>query len=245
MQSIKTKSMITLFIISLFFILLLHTNCTLSNVNPVYAAEKTKVGEDKNAKKSKKFDEKEIVEWVYGQKDAPLEIITYISMSCYACRTMYESIIPKIQEDYVQDGLAMLKIRYISTEVTSFEAEILAHCMKISKYQKTKERRDPNKPMDMIFKSAKQWYGKSNNRQLMFDTLSTSGYNRSEMELCLEDKQMTDQVLKSRLYTAKNMQILATPTMIVNGKHYQGLHSYDWVDKTLKEALRNAEVTKK
>ena len=211
------------FIISLFVLTILFNNS-------LSYASSDKINQNN---KNNKLAEHNLVEWVYGENTAPVNIIAYMSMSCQACKIMYNSVLPKVVEEYAMKGKVKLQLRFIANEVTSFESEATAFCLSTSKFQTTREKRDPNKAIDILFKSSTQWYHKSNNRQIIKDILSNNGYSKKEIEMCLDDKQIIDQILQSRLYAAKNLQILATPTIIINEQSFQGLRSYEWLKEKI------------
>ena len=61
--------------------------------------------------------------------------------------------------------------------------------------------------------------------------------NEKQLNKCLEDEKIQEQILNERIDAHKNYKISSTPTIFINEKKYEGEHDFKSLKKTLNKLL--------
>lgn len=61
--------------------------------------------------------------------------------------------------------------------------------------------------------------------------------NDDKIKTCLENENLEDQILESRINGSKKYSIQSTPTILINDKIYDGKHNYEDLKKEIKKNL--------
>ena len=63
------------------------------------------------------------------------------------------------------------------------------------------------------------------------------GLNNDNINNCLVDKNLEDQILEIRINASKNYSIQSTPTIFINDKKYNGNNDYDKFKREIEKLL--------
>ena len=69
-----------------------------------------------------------------------------------------------------------------------------------------------------------------------------SGLNNIQMEECLKNDSVQDQILNERIDAQKKYKIQSTPTIFINEKQYEDKHSYKLFKKSIEKILKKYEI---
>ena len=84
----------------LFFLILLVSAKSDSNVNPIFE----------------------------GNVDAKIQLIVYESLTCNHCANFHKNIYPDLKENFIDKGLVKIEFRNFPLDMAAFNASKIAHC---------------------------------------------------------------------------------------------------------------------
>ena len=67
--------------------------------------------------------------------------------------------------------------------------------------------------------------------------LANNGLDYADIESCIENDELGDMILETRLNAQSKLKINSTPTFVINGEIYSGALSYSQIEKIIKENL--------
>ncbi len=162
---------------------------------------------------------------VFGDPSSPVTIVEYLSMSCPMCKSAYDDLLPKIFIKYVNTGKVKVIFRHYPMKANDLKASAAALCV-------SPEQR--KKMLDVLFATQKNWSVESSNKsETLEHLLRLGGISGDQAKRCLEDKELEEQLIKTREQAQNEMKVDAVPAFIINGKLYSGLISIETVDKAL------------
>ena len=170
-----------------------------------------------------------------GKESAQVTIIEYFSMTCHHCSKFHNEVLPKIEEEFVEKGLVKFVFRDFPLDPLALEAAKIPHCYK----------NDFRKVQNMLLHDQKKWIanalsmdeyvniGMSNMKTL----LANNGLDYADIESCIENDELGDMILETRLDAQSKFKINSTPTLVINGEIYSGALPYSQIEKIIKENL--------
>ncbi len=170
-------------------------------------------------------------EKIMGDKDAPVTIIEYASMTCPHCANFHLNTLPDIKKNYIDTGKAKLVLREfpVSTrDMRSIAAFMLARCADEDKYF----------PMvDVLYQKQEQWSRAENPVPILLNIAKLAGFTQESFDACLKNQQVMDSVLKVRNKAADDYGVSGTPTFFINGKKHVGNASVEDFSKLIEAAM--------
>jgi protein-disulfide isomerase len=170
-----------------------------------------------------------------GNPNAKVTVVEYASVACPVCGHWYKEVWPAFKAKYIDTG----KIHYVfremlvgdSTEVTiAASGFLLARCAGRDRYFKV---------VDAVFKSQPDENGGPRTQPSLYDDpkgvltgiAKTFGFSEAQFNACISDTGALNALQTRVAANAKNGNVDATPTFVVNGKAldagYQPLTALD------------------
>tara|TARA_Y100001936_G_scaffold24102_1_gene21918 strand:- start:193 stop:771 length:579 start_codon:yes stop_codon:yes gene_type:complete len=167
----------------------------------------------------------EIKRIVVGNVDAKISIIAFESMTCSHCADFHKNVFPKLKEEFLDKGIAKIEFRHFPLDLAAFSASKVSQC-----------KNDGNiEILESLYANQQKWVKGSSieevNKNLQ-KFLKNEGFT-VDVDSCVNNKKIEDFVLNDRIDGAKNFNINATPTIIINNKKFEKPLNY----KNLKKAL--------
>ena len=148
-----------------------------------------------------------------GNKDAKIEIIVYESLTCGHCASFHADVYPGLKEEFINTGLAKIEFRHFPLDYAALQAAKLSQCQSNNSLHILK----------VLYSNQKKW-AKGSTKEEVNENLRnffvSEGIN-IDFKKCINDKKVEDFVINSRINGAKDYEINATPTMIINGKKFE------------------------
>lgn len=164
---------------------------------------------------------------VYGDPNAPVEIIEYASMTCPHCAGFSASILPKVKEKYIDTGKAKFIFRNMVTNQVDLAASTVARCTNQEVAQKlTKE----------FFAKQSDWGRSQDPIGALAGIARKAGISRTQFDRCLQNKEMHQNLVKIGQDGVKEYNVSHTPTIIVNGKTLDN-YGFEAIEKAVEAAL--------
>ena len=168
---------------------------------------------------------KEIKRIIVGNVDAKISIIAFESMTCSHCADFHKNVYPQLKQEFLDKGIAKIEFRHFPLDLAAFSASKVSQC-----------KNDGNiEILESLYANQQKWVKGSSieevNKNLQ-KFLKNEGFT-VDVDSCVNNKKIEDFVLNDRIDGAKNFNINATPTIIINNKKFEKPLNY----KNLKKAL--------
>ena len=155
----------------------------------------------------------EIKRIISGNENAKITIIAYESLTCSHCANFHKDVYPQLKTEYLDTGLAKIEFRHFPLDYAALQAAKLSQCQSDNSLNILKA----------LYSNQKKW-AKGSTKEEVNENLRnffvSEGIN-IDFKKCINDKKVEDFVINSRINGAKDYEINATPTMIINGKKFE------------------------
>ncbi|MDA5193376.1 DsbA family protein [Govanella unica] len=179
---------------------------------------------------------------VLGKKTAPITVIEYASMTCSHCADFQRTVFPQFKKDYIDTGKAKYIMRHFVLNGPDLIASMIARCSPEPRYYafvdglltrqadwmpgwETMPQPAENATPYEIAKAAK-----------MDQFVRPMGFTDAKLKSCLASDKVRTDLLKLRQEGVSEYKIQGTPTILINGKVFDGDHTFSAFDKALKAA---------
>jgi protein-disulfide isomerase len=152
-----------------------------------------------------------------GDPNAPVTIIEYSSLTCPHCAQFHNEVLPELKERYIATGQVRLVYRDFPLDQRALEASALAHCAGPDRYFGL---------LEVMFRTQPTWARAGDLSQLK-GLGRLAGMSEEQMEACLADQELMDNILKTRLDGQEEYELRSTPTFIIGGAAYPGSRSVE------------------
>ena len=155
---------------------------------------------------------------VYGDPNAPVEIIEYASLTCPHCANFAANIFPKIKENYIDTGKVKFIYRNYVMNKYDMAASAVARC---------KSPEVSKKLMSVFFARQAAWLGTEDREGALANLARRAGgISRTEFDRCVANQEMQKHLVKMTSDGAVRYNVNATPTLLVDGSKV--LQTNDW-----------------
>ena len=172
-----------------------------------------------------------------GSLDSKITVKVFSSLTCPHCANFHDKIFEELKKDYIDQNLVRFEHHSFPSDLPALNAEIIVRCHvdNQKKFQLLGE----------IYKKQNNWAIGSDiniiNESIKKIGLD-SGLNNTQMDKCLNDENVQDQILNERINAQKNYKIQSTPTIFINEKQYEGDHNYKSFKKIIEKIIKKYEI---
>jgi len=142
-----------------------------------------------------------------GNKDAPVTMQEFASLTCSHCADFTVNVLPELKKKYIDTG----KMRYIYRDFPidgiALKAAALAHCMPDEQYYAF---------LDVLSKNQQQWAFGSSPERTLLQYAKTGGLAEEKAASCIKDPDKLDALVALRTEAQNKYDIDSTPTFIFN-----------------------------
>lgn len=149
-----------------------------------------------------------------GEKNAPVTIIDYASFSCPSCAKFHKDILPILEEKFIKTGKAKLIFRSYPMREVDIKASMLAECAPKEQFYDF---------VKVLFATQQNWAFESRHPAETLEHLGRlGGISGESIQKCFTDQDLENRILETRQIAQRDLNIQATPTLIINGVIYEG-----------------------
>jgi len=151
----------------------------------------------------------------YGEPNAPVKIVEYMSMTCPHCAHFHEATFGEIKTKYIDTGKVYFVVREFPFDPAATAAFMLARCAPEGQQQAF---------IEMFLKQQRAWAAPAdgNVRNAMLQNAKLAGFTQESFEACLTNQKLAADVGAVRDRGANDFGVQSTPTFLINGKAYSG-----------------------
>ncbi|MBV7394436.1 DsbA family protein [Mameliella sediminis] len=167
-------------------------------------------------------DTSTIVEMVKGDPDAPIEVIEYASYTCPHCASAHATLIPKLQENYIDTGKVKFTYREVYFDKVGVWASLIARCGGEEKFFGI---------TDLIYKGQQDWARKGSEAAVVDELRKIgrlAGMEGDQIEACLNDTGKISTLIAWYQQNAAEHGINSTPSFVIDGKKYTNMSYEDF-----------------
>lgn len=161
---------------------------------------------------------------ILGNPNAPITIVEYASMTCPHCAHFADDVLPILQKKWIDTGKAKLVLRDFPLDGEAVHASMIARCAPPDRFYAF---------VDTFFADQAKWVTAPDSQAALTRLAELGGMSKAEVDKCLANKKLEDQILNSRLVASNNLSVNATPTFFVNGTKYTGEPTVEGFEKLL------------
>ena len=142
-----------------------------------------------------------------GDKDAPVRIDEYASLTCSHCASFHNSVLPKLKDQYIDKGKVRLVVHSYPLNKPALDASMLVQCMPDQRAYSF---------MSLLFENQKKWAHKDNYKKALKQNARLAGMSNDRADACLGNKKLRQAIVSNMQQASKKLDISSTPTFILN-----------------------------
>ncbi len=154
-------------------------------------------------------------DFVIGDKNAPVTIIEYASLSCSHCASFHNDTLETLKKEYVDTGKVRFVFRDFPFNYPALLGSMVLKCIPNDvKYDY----------MNALFQLQKSWVNKENAKttQELYKIMQSGGMTKSEFDECISNTDLENEILQGLIAAQNEFKIKSTPSFIINGKLIEG-----------------------
>jgi protein-disulfide isomerase len=163
-----------------------------------------------------------------GKADAPVTVIEYASFTCPHCAHFANETFDQVKAAYIDTGKVKWIYRDFPLDEIATRASQLARCGGADRYYGF---------VATLFRQQLTWATQQDPLKGLAQIGKLGGISDLEFNACMNDQQVENAVLQSRLDAQKQYDVNSTPTFIINGKKYPGALPIEDLSKILDALL--------
>lgn len=168
---------------------------------------------------------------IMGDKNAPVVMIEYASLSCPHCAAFNRESFAKIKEKYIDSSKLLFVFRNFPLNEPALVAAMFASCVSEDdneKYFKT---------IKNIFKTQDAWAFDARFKKRLEALAKLEGMDSDEFNKCIGDDELKQKILSDRIAVSKELKIKSVPSFFINGELSSGYVDYKTLEKLIEKKL--------
>jgi protein-disulfide isomerase len=171
-------------------------------------------------------------DFVVGDKNAPVTIIEYSSLSCSHCANFHNNTLDDLIKEYVDTGKARIVFRDFPFNYPALLGSMVLRCIPED------VRYDY---MNALFQLQPKWVVRENAKstQELYKIMQSGGMTKEEFETCTNNVELENTILQALIAAQNEFNIQSTPSFLINGNLVEGNKSIkefrQIIDKILSE----------
>ena len=158
-----------------------------------------------------------------GDPKAPVTVIEYASTTCSHCANFHATTFKELKTKYIETGKVRFVLREFPLNNVDLGAYMIARCAGDDKRYAI---------VDLLFAQQKSWM---NDKPLasLVSLMRQAGVSEQQVEACLKDKVLYDNMVKARDLATSKFGVNSTPTFFINGQRQVGALSLEEMEKVI------------
>lgn len=164
-----------------------------------------------------------------GDPRAPVTIIEYASMSCPHCAEFHNVTLPRLKTEYIDTGKARLIFREYPLNQPAVYGAILARCSGPQRFFPF---------IEAMFKQQAAWAVASDPVGRLTQIAQIGGVTQEQFQACLNDRNLTNAIIQTRLEGEQRFGVQSTPTFVLNNQYVlEGALPYERFQQAIEDVL--------
>lgn len=161
-----------------------------------------------------------LVDREMGSKDAPVTVYDYSSLTCPHCANFHNDILPKVKENYIDNGKVRWVFRGFPLNEPALKGEMISRCAPKDQYSKLQ---------DLMYKNQQRWAFAENPMSSLSMLVRLAGITDDMFLSCVNNTDLQAALLKKYQEEGEKFKINSTPTFVFNDgeRTVSGVGSYE------------------
>ena len=167
-----------------------------------------------------------------GEQNAKVNVKVFSSLTCPHCASFHIKIFNKLKEEYIDNNKVYYEHLSFPLDLAALNAEKIIKC--------TTNKDIAFKLLDSIYRNQNKWAVGEDINKINNSLINLSvkfDLKKEELNECLKDENLQDQILRQRIEAQRNYKISSTPTILINDKEYDGKHDFKSFKKQIDKNL--------
>ena len=154
-------------------------------------------------------------DFVVGDKNAPVTIIEYASLSCSHCADFHNNTLDDLIKEYVDTGKARIVFRDFPFNYPALLGSMVLRCIPED------VRYDY---MNALFQLQSKWVVRDNDKskQELYKIMQSGGMTKEDFETCTNNTELENVILQAVIAAQNEFKIQSTPSFLINGNLVEG-----------------------
>lgn len=177
-------------------------------------------------------------DFVLGEKSAPVLMIEYASLSCPHCAAFSRESFEKLKAEYIDSGKVQFIFRSFPLNQSALTSTMFAICQANDNKPQSNEKYYAT--IKALFKTQDSWAFDEKFAEKLEAIAKLDGMSSERFNSCINDKNLQEKILVSRMDASKVLQLKSTPSFFVNGEISEGYIDYQTLKKLIDKKLAEA-----
>jgi protein-disulfide isomerase len=155
-------------------------------------------------------------DYVLGQKNAPVVVVEYASLSCPHCAHFSSAVLPDFIKKYVDTGKVRYVLRQFPHTESAFKGAMLLNCVG----EKDKEKYFIF--ARALFDAQSKWAFDGNFQNSLEAIAAVGGVSKEEFNSCMNNTKLETQLLKDKKQAMDELKIDGVPAFFIDSELYSG-----------------------
>ncbi len=173
-----------------------------------------------------------------GDKNAPVVMIEYASLSCPHCASFARESFEKLKLEFVDTGKVRFIFRSFPLNQAALVADMFATCQANANKSEATEKYFAT--IKALYKTQDSWAFDAKFSDKLEAIAGLDGMSSDKFKACISDKKMQEQKLVSRMEAAKVLQLKSAPTFFINGEISEGYIDFATLKNIIEKKLTEA-----
>lgn len=142
-----------------------------------------------------------------GNKDAPIVIEEYTSLTCSHCAEFYKTNYAKLKSDYIDTGKVYYIVRDYPLDRIALTGATLSRCLPEDKFIGYRHT---------LMDTFDQWTRSSTPEDAIKQAARLAGLSAADTDACLANEELKKQILADQQAARLTYNVLATPSFVFN-----------------------------
>jgi len=153
-------------------------------------------------------------DFIIGDKNAPVTIIEYASMSCSHCANFHTNTLPDLKKEYIDSGKVRMVFRDYPFNYPALMGSMMMRCIPQN------VRYDY---MNALYQLQPTWVNResSTTKKELYKIMQSGGMTKDDFEACYRNLDIENEILEG-VMAAQKFNVRSTPSFIVNGNLVEG-----------------------
>jgi protein-disulfide isomerase len=175
-------------------------------------------------------------DFMMGDKNAPVTLIEYASLSCPHCAHFHNDVLPTLTKDYIEKGKLRYILRQFPLNEPAFAGAMLVTC--VGEESGADRYYTFNR---VLFDGQNKWAFDKDFKASLKTFAEVGGVSDKTFEACLTDSKRETRLLQSRKDAGEKLKIDSTPYLFLNGHPHKGGKSLKEIKQEIDHLLSNGK----
>ena len=171
-------------------------------------------------------------DYIVGNKEAPITIIEYASLSCSHCADFHINTLPILMQEYVNTGKAKIVFRDFPFNYPALLVSMVLRCVHEEiRYEYS----------NALYQLQSKWVVRENAKTTkeLYKIMQSGGMTKEKFNECIDNVDLENKILNDVIAAQSEFNIQSTPSFLINGMSIEGNKSIkdfrQIIDKILSE----------